>query len=384
MDSVDIVVIGAGVIGLAVAERLARPGRDVVVLERHDGFGRETSSRNSEVIHAGLYYREELLKTRLCVRGNPLLYEACARAGIPHRRTGKIVVATDDAEAEQLHALHGQAGKNGVRGLELMGRRRMFELEPRITGVLGLYSPESGILDSHGLMGWLERGAEAKGATVAYRCEVTGVRWTGRHYAVEVREADGTQTTLAAPCVVNAAGLHADRVAEMAGIDLLSAGYRIAPCKGEYFKVSGRHRGILSHLVYPTPLPDHLGTHVVLGLDGTLRLGPNAFSVDALEYDVDPGHQTEFYEKARRFLPFLAYDDLSPDQSGIRPRLYRPGEPFRDFVIREESDRGLPGFVDLIGIESPGLTACLAIAEMVEGLLQVRASASTGTLPPSS
>ena len=170
----------------------------------------------------------------------------------------------------------------------------------------------------------------------------------------------------------------------MAGIDALGAGYRIAPCKGEYFRVSNRHRGILSHLVYPTPSPDHLGTHVVLGLDGTLRLGPNAFSVDALEYDVDPGHQAEFYEKAKRFLPFLAYDDLSPDQSGIRPRLYRPGEPFRDFVIREESDRGLPGFVDLIGIESPGLTACLAIAEMVEGLLQVRAGASSGTLPPSS
>jgi L-2-hydroxyglutarate oxidase LhgO len=368
MDTVDIIVIGAGVIGLAVAERLARPGRDVVVLEQHDGFGRETSSRNSEVIHAGLYYREDLLKTRLCMRGNPMLYEACVREGIPHRRTGKIVVATNDGEAEQLHGLHAQAGKNGVPGLELVGRRRMLELEPQITGVLGLYSPESGILDTHRLMAWLERGAAAKGATVAYRCEVTEVRWTGQLYAVEVREADDTRTTLAAPCVVNAAGLHADRVAEMAGIDPVSAGYRIAPCKGEYFKVSDRHRGILSHLVYPTPSSDHLGTHVVLGLDGTLRLGPNAFSVDALEYSVDPGHQEEFYVRARRFLPFLARDDLTPDQSGIRPRLYRPGEPFRDFVIREESDRGLPGFVDLIGIESPGLTSCLAIAEMVEGL----------------
>ncbi len=384
MDSVDVVVIGAGVIGLAVAERLARPGWDVVVLERHDGFGRETSSRNSEVIHAGLYYREELLKTRLCVRGNPLLYEACKRAGIPHRRTGKIVVATNDAEAGELHALREQATKNGVRGLELVGRKRLLEREPRINGILGLYSPESGILDSHRLMGWLEHSAAAKGATIAYRCEVTGIQWTGRQYDIDVREADGARTSLAAPCVVNAAGLHADRVAEMAGIDPLSAGYRIAPCKGEYFKVSNRHRGILSHLVYPTPLPDHLGTHVVLGLDGTLRLGPNAFSVDALEYDVDSGHQAEFFEKARRFLPFLAYDDLSPDQSGIRPRLYRPGEPFRDFVIREESDRGLPGFVDLIGIESPGLTACLTIAEVVEGLLQVRAGASSGTLPPSS
>jgi len=369
MDGVDIVVIGAGVVGLAVAARLARSGRDVVLLERHDGFGRETSSRNSEVIHAGLYYREELLRTRLCVRGNPLLYEACAREGIPHRRTGKIVVAVHDDEAGLLHDLHAQAVKNGVRGLELVGQRRLLEMEPRIAGTLGLYSPDTGILDSHRLMGWLEQSAAANGATIAYRCEVTDLAWNGSRYAVGVREGDGGRTTLAASSVVNAAGLHADRVAEMAGVDLAGAGYRLSFCKGEYFKVSDRHRGILSRLVYPTPSPDHLGTHAVLGLDGTLRLGPNAFPVDTLEYSVDPGHQAEFFERARRFLPFLAYDDLSPDQSGIRPRLSREGEPMRDFVIREESDRGLPGFVDLVGIESPGLTSCLAIAEMVEGLL---------------
>lgn len=369
MDEVDLVVVGAGVVGLAVAARLARPGRDLVLLERHDGFGRETSSRNSEVIHAGLYYREELLKTRLCVRGNPLLYEACAREGIPHRRTGKIVVAADDDEAGQLHDLHAQAVRNGVRGLELVGRRRLLEMEPRIAGTLGLYSPDTGILDSHGLMGWLEQSAAAGGATIAYRCEVTDIGWSGHRYTVGVQDADGSRTTLAAPNVVNAAGLHADRIAEMAGIDTVSAGYRLSFCKGEYFRISDRHRGILSRLVYPTPSPDHLGTHVVLGLDGTLRLGPSAFPVNTLDYGVDPVHRTEFYERAKRFLPFLAPDDLSPDQAGIRPRLSRPGEPLRDFVIREESDRGLPGFVDLIGIESPGLTACLAIAEMVEGLL---------------
>ena len=232
MDEVDIVVIGAGVVGLAVAARLARSGRDVVLLERHDGFGRETSSRNSEVIHAGLYYREELLRTRLCVRGNPLLYEACAREGIPHRRTGKIVVAVDEGEEELLHGLHAQAVQNGVRGLELVGRRRLLEMEPRIAGTLGLYSPDTGILDSHRLMGWLEQSAAANGATIAYRCEVTGIRWTGPRYDIEVREADGTRTTLTASCAVNAAGLHADRVAEMAGIDATSAGYRLAFCKG--------------------------------------------------------------------------------------------------------------------------------------------------------
>jgi L-2-hydroxyglutarate oxidase LhgO len=368
METVDIVVIGAGVIGLAIAERLARSDRDLVVLERHDGFGRETSSRNSEVVHAGLYYREDLLKTTLCVRGNPLLYELCARARIPFRRTGKIVVAVDERGVGQLHDLRDQAVKNGVPGIELIDRRRMLELEPRIDGLLGLWSPTTGILDSHRLMGWLEQSAIAKGATVAYRCEVTGLQRAGDQWQVQVKEADGTRTVLGAACVVNAAGLQAEATAAMAGIDTVGAGYRIHPCKGEYFRVSSRHRGVLTHLVYPPPSSVHLGTHVILGLDGSLRLGPNAFYVETLDYDVDPGHRDDFYMKARRFLPFLEPDDLAPDQAGIRPKLYRDGEPLRDFVIREESDRGLPGLIDLVGMESPGLTASLAIAELVEGL----------------
>jgi L-2-hydroxyglutarate oxidase LhgO len=368
-DTVDIVVIGAGVIGLAIAERLARAGRDLVLLERHDGFGRETSSRNSEVIHAGLYYREDLLKTSLCVRGNPHLYGLCDRTGIPCRRTGKIVVATDDQEGEQLTGICDQAARNGVPGVELIPRRKVLELEPRVDGILGLWSPTSGVLDSHGLMGWLERSAIGKGATIAYRCEVTGLRRDGGCYILDVQEADGTRSALAADFVINSAGLLADRVAAMAGIDIVRAGYRIYPCNGEYFRISSRHRGILSHLVYPTPSPIHLGAHAVLGLDGSLRLGPNSFYVDSVDYDVDPAHREAFFEKARRFLPFLEPEDLTPDQSGIRPKLYRAGEEFRDFVIREESDRGLPGLVDLIGMESPGLTSCLAIAELVERLL---------------
>jgi len=368
-DTVDIVVIGAGVIGLAIAGRLARPDRDLVVLERHDGFGRETSSRNSEVVHAGLYYRETLLKTTLCVRGNPLLYELCAREGIPVRQTGKIVVATDEREVGQLHALRDQAAKNGVPGVELIDRRKVRELEPRIEGLLGLWSPTSGIVDSHRLMGWLEHSASARGATVAYRCEVTGLRRTSDGWQVEVTEPDGTRSVLGAACVVNSAGLGAEAIAAMAGIDTAAVGYHIHPCKGEYFRVSSRHRGALAHLVYPPPSNVHLGTHVILGLDGSLKLGPNAFYVESLDYDVDPAHRDEFCAKARRFLPFLEPDDLSPDQSGIRPKLYRDGEPMRDFVVREESDRGLPGLIDLVGMESPGLTACLTIAELVERLL---------------
>jgi L-2-hydroxyglutarate oxidase LhgO len=174
--------------------------------------------------------------------------------------------------------------------------------------------------------------------------------------------------------VINSAGLHADRVAEMAGIDISKAGYRIRPCKGEYFRVSSRHRGALHTLVYPVPSSVHLGAHAVLGLDDSLKIGPSSFYVDALDYGVDPAHKAMFHQKAHRFLPFLELDDLSPDMSGIRPKLYRQGEPFRDFVIREESNRGLPGLITLIGMESPGLTACLAIAEKVKMLLSGRTS----------
>ena len=369
MDEVDILVIGAGVIGLAIAARLADPSRELVVVETHDGFGRETSSRNSEVIHCGMYYAEGLLKTRLCVEGNPLLYELCARNGIPHRKTGKIVVATDETESESLHTVFAQGKKNGVPGLSLISAAEIAAREPAVSGILGLLSRESGIVDSHGLMAYFERSATAKGATVAYNCEVTGIAASPGGYSVEIREADGTLSRLRSACVINSAGLHADRLAAMAGIDIAGAGYTIRPCKGEYFRVSSRHRGTLHTLVYPVPSPVHLGAHAVLGLDGSLKIGPSSFYVDTLEYAVDPSHQEEFHRKASRFLPFLAVDDLTPDMSGIRPKLYRRGEPFRDFVIREESDKGLPGLINLVGMESPGLTSCLAIAEMVERLL---------------
>lgn len=369
MDTVDVLVIGAGVVGLAIADRLAGPARQLVIAERHEGFGRETSSRNSEVIHCGMYYAEELLKTKLCVRGNPLLYELCMRRGIPHRKTGKIVVATDDEESQMLHRILDQGTKNGVPGLRLMTSREIAGMEPGVSGRLGLYSPESGIVDTHNLMGFFERSATAKGATVAYGCEVVEIRRETSGYSVEIRQADGERIRLGCERVINSAGLDADRIAEMAGIDIDAAGYRIRPCKGEYFRLASRHRGTIQHLVYPTPSPVHLGAHVVLSLDGGLKIGPSSFYVEALDYTVDPGHQREFFEKARRFLPFLQQDDLSPDMSGIRPKLYRRGEPFRDFAIREESDRGLPGLVDLIGMESPGLTSCLTIAEKVESLL---------------
>ncbi len=365
VDTADILIVGAGVIGLAIARKLAGGGKEVIVVEQHDGFGRETSSRNSEVIHCGMYYAEELLKTRLCVRGNPLLYELCARYGIPHRKTGKIVVATDEKEAKELHAILAQGKKNGVPGLRLVGPAELHEWEPNVAGILGLYSPETGIVDSHQLMRFLESDAVAGGAVVAYGCRVIGAAPGPDGHRVEVWDADGEPLSLRAGCLINSAGLHADQVAAFMGIDCRDAGYHIHPCKGEYFKVADRHRGRLRRLVYPTPSPVHLGAHAVLGLDGGLKIGPSSFYVDSIDYAVDESHRADFHEKAVRFLPFLEPGDLTADMAGIRPKLYAKGEPFRDWVIREETDRGLPGFVDLIGMESPGLTSCLAIAEMV-------------------
>jgi L-2-hydroxyglutarate oxidase LhgO len=369
VETVDVLVIGAGVIGLAIAEELARSKKTVIVVERHDGFGRETSSRNSEVIHCGMYYAEDLLKTRLCVEGNPLLYELCEQHGIPCRKTGKIVVATNEEEAGSLSAILEQGTTNGVRGLTLISPGAIRELEPNVRGVLGLHSTESGIIDSHRLMDFFEREARSHGATIAYNCTVMSASKGARGYEVGIRDADGERLDLRAERVINSAGLHADRIAEMTGIDCEAAGYRIRPCKGEYFKVADRHRGKLRRLIYPVPSKVHLGAHAVLGLDGGLKIGPSSFYVESIEYGVDPTHQAEFHAKAVRFLPFLDADDLTPDMAGIRPKLYMRGEPFRDFVIREESDRGLPGFINLIGMESPGLTSCLAIADMVGGLV---------------
>jgi L-2-hydroxyglutarate oxidase LhgO len=363
-------VIGAGVVGLAVAERLARRSGDLVVLERHDGFGREASSRNSEVIHAGLYYASDLLKTRLCVRGNPLLYELCAREGVACRRTGKIVVAAGEDELAVLERLYSQAQANGQRGVRLLGAAEVARLEPQIRAAGGLYSPDSGIVDSHGLMTWLERSASSRGAVFAYGCVVEGLAREAEGYRLQIRDADGQQMELQAQTVINSAGLGAERIAELAGIDTLEAGYRVHLCKGEYFSLSGRFRGAFRHLVYPVPHPLNLGAHLVLALDERLRIGPNAFFVEAVEYSVDPGHREACLAEARKFLPGLTCEDLTPDMAGIRPKLYREEEPFRDFVICEESGRGLPGFIDLIGIESPGLTSCLAIAEQVEGLVR--------------
>ncbi|MDD5676985.1 MAG: NAD(P)/FAD-dependent oxidoreductase [Kiritimatiellae bacterium] len=366
MEKVDIVIVGAGVVGLAIAWRLSTLKKEIVLLERHDGFGRETSSRNSEVIHAGLYYPKDSMKARLCVAGNRLLRELCREHDIPHAMTGKIVVATEESEKHKLEHLFDQGNRNDVSGLRLLNKRSILGLEPHVLGVAGLWSPATGIVDSHQLMAFFAQSAVDAGVIIAYGHEVTGLQQAPTGYCMEVRDTTGEKVFIESEVVVNAAGIGADAVAAMAGIDIDAAGYRIHRCKGEYFAVADRHRGKLSHLVYPAPTAVSLGTHSVLKLDGSLKLGPNAFYVDRLNYDVEAGHQREFFENARKYLPFIDYDDLAPDMAGIRAKLQTADESFRDFVIREESDRGLPGLINLIGLESPALTASPAIAQYVE------------------
>lgn len=368
MADSGIAVIGAGVIGLAVAARLAPRHPDLVILERHPRHGQETSSRNSEVIHAGIYYPAGSLKARLCVEGNRLLYEMCAARGVPHRRCGKIIAAGDAAELPALDALRERARANGVE-LERLSAAATAKLEPHVRSAGSLLSPDSGIVSAHGLMDALLHDVLQSGAVFQPRSEVVGIERRNGEYRLSVRTG-GTEEPFTAERVVNAAGLEADTIAALAGIELDSAGYRQHYCKGSYFSVAPARAGLVRRLVYPVPGRYSLGVHAVIGLDGRLRFGPDAEYVGReADYRVDEAKAAAFAEAARRLVPAIDESDLSPDISGLRPKLQGPGEGFRDFVIAEESGRGLPGLVNLLGMDSPGLTAALAVARHVERLL---------------
>jgi L-2-hydroxyglutarate oxidase LhgO len=369
MADTPLTVIGAGVVGLAVAARLAPRFPETVVLERRERHGTETSSRNSEVIHAGIYYPTGTLKARLCVRGRELLYERCARLGIPHRRTTKLIVATAPAETADLERLLALGRRNGAP-LETLDAHACRKLEPAVRAVAGLLSPTTGIVSAHGLMDALLHEARLHGAILQPRAEVVAIERRDRDYRLEVRTPDGVEA-LTSERVVNAAGLDADAVAGLAGIDVAAAGYRQHWWKGSYFSVSGERARIVSRLVYPVPTPVHLGVHAVLGLDGRLRFGPDADHLPdrRQDYAVEEAKRAGFGAAVRRLFPRVRDEDLAPDIAGIRAKRQGPGETFRDFVVAEEAGRGLPGLVSLVGIDSPGLTSSLAIAEEVDRLL---------------
>lgn len=366
MIEFDAVIIGAGVVGLAVAQRLSRQLKRIVILEKNPRIGLETSSRNSEVIHAGLYYPSGFLKTKLCVKGKRLLYEWCERYNIPHKRVGKLIVATNPYEEESLHIIKKQAEDNGVNEICYVGKKEISRMEPNIRAVAALYSPETGIVDSHKLMYSFLYAAEEQGAILSCRSEVTAIDITGHHFTLTVNK---NEFQVKSSIVINSAGLHSDMIAKLTGLDIDSLRYRLKYCKGNYF--TAIPSPAISRLIYPLPHEFNagLGIHATVDLHGRVRFGPDVQYVESIDYSVDESRRGAFCKAINTYLPNVHEDSLFPEMCGIRPKLQGPGEPLRDFLICEESGKGLPGFVNLIGIESPGLTASLAIADYVASLL---------------
>lgn len=362
MDA-DIAIIGAGVVGLAIASELACSGRNLYILEKNSFHGMEISSRNSEVIHAGIYYPPGSMKALLCVEGRELLYDICRDNKIPHKRTGKLIIAATRDEMEEIDRLRRNAAENGVRGLSLLDEQAVGQLEPEIRSAGALLSSETGLVSAHALMEYYLAAAKAKGAEIVYNTAVSGIDEVYGGYRLSTTNGAGEPFEFTAERVINAAGLHSDTIAGMMGKE-----YTLHYCKGDYFSINNVRNGIVKRLVYPVPEKNHvgLGVHLTLDLNGRMKLGPDSAYVRRVEdYRVDGSKLDRFYDSAVKFLPFIKRDDLQPDMSGIRPKLQGPGEKFRDFIIRED----LPGFVNLVGIESPGLTAAPAIARYVKNLL---------------
>jgi L-2-hydroxyglutarate oxidase LhgO len=364
-EFVEAVVIGAGVVGLAVARALAIAGRDVLVLEAEEGIGTGVSSRNSEVIHAGIYYPTGSQRARTCVAGKRFLYRYCADRGIAHRRCAKLIVATDERQIPVLHNLLAQARANDVEDMVLLDARQAKALEPELTCVAALLSPSTGIIDSHALMLSFQGDAEAHGAMIAFHTPVTGGAIEDQRIVVET--GGSAPLRLACRMLVNAAALGAQAVAQNLRGFPVNAISALHYAKGNYFTLSGRSP--FSRLIYPVPEPGGLGVHITLDLGGRARFGPDVEWIETIDYDVDPRRADRFYTEIRKYWPRLPDQALCPAYSGIRPKITPRGAPAADFVIQGPREHGVRGLVNLFGIESPGLTASPAIAEAVVAAL---------------
>ncbi|HSA88354.1 MAG TPA: NAD(P)/FAD-dependent oxidoreductase [Burkholderiales bacterium] len=359
MEKLDAVVIGAGVVGLAVARALAHAGREVVVLEAEDAIGTHTSSRNSEVIHAGIYYPKGSLKARSCVAGRELLYEYCVTHGVPHRRSGKLIVSTSRDQDGELLSIQQRAQANGVTDVVWMTRAQAAALEPEVSCTAALYSPSTGIIDSHALMLAYLGDAEDHGAMLALRSSFEKAVFKKDRFVLYVAGADPVEARV----LVNSAGLRAPSVAR--SIEGFDPG--LAPrelyAKGNYYSLAGKSP--FSRLVYPVPEPGGLGVHVTVDLAGQARFGPDVEWIEGIDYRVDPARAARFYAAIRRYWPGLRDGALAPGYAGIRPKTAGPGEPAADFAVQGPLAHRVAGLVNLFGIESPGLTSSLALAAMV-------------------
>ena len=375
-DQLDCVIVGAGVVGLAIGRSLALAGREVVVLEAESEIGMHTSSRNSEVIHAGLYYATDTLKARLCVSGKAMLYDYCEARHVPVNRIGKLIVASGDAEIARLHAIKEQGAKNGVTDLQLLSAREARELEPAVACDAAMLSPSTGIIDSHALMLSLQGEIEAHGGYVVPNSRVTKVRPMSDGFELAV---DGSADPVTCKTLVNSAGLFAGDLADAIEGFPVDARPPVRYAIGHYYAYQGKSP--FNHLVYPVPVDGGLGIHATNDMGGSARFGPDVEWVDRIDYDFDDTRKERFAEAIRRYFPTLDESRLASAYTGIRPKLSGPGEAAHDFVIQGAEAHGVPGLVNLFGIESPGLTAALAIGDHVAEMvtLQERLQPRTGS-----
>lgn len=362
----ELVIIGAGVIGLACAATGSQAAESTLVIERHESFGFESSSRNSEIIHAGIYYPEYSLKAKLCVRGNESLYEWCKVHKVPFKRTGKYIISTNADEEGSLEKIFSQGKKNGARDLSLVSKDKLQKSEPNVKGTMAIYSPTSGIVDSHELMKSLKRVAANNGCDFGWRHDIVGIERISKGYKLFVDDPSNNRLSITAKRVINAAGLDSDTLASLLGIDIDKHGYMLQYIRGSYFRIGAGKENLVNHLIYPVPPADsnNLGIHLTPDLNGGLRIGPDSEILDKREQDyrVNDSLKEKFLESVSRYISGLSLEDIHPDMSGIRSSLKRDRSGFNDFIIAEESGKGFDNWINLIGIDSPGLTCCLEIA----------------------
>jgi L-2-hydroxyglutarate oxidase LhgO len=371
MPDIDITIIGGGIVGTAIADAVARRGRGVVLLEKNARLAAGTTSRNSEVAHGGMYYPAGSLKALCCVRGRRMLEDFCREANVGYRRCGKLIVAVEKAQEDHLIELMALGQANDVEDLRLIDRAEIKSLEPQIKGTAALFSPATGILDAEGLTLALAARAGEHGAQMMTSARATGLQRRDGQWQVQVHREGGESWTHDSAVVINAAGLQADDVAAMAGVDTVAQGMTLEWVKGSYFSIAPRHNGRVQRLIYPVPDPatDTLGVHLCLDLGGQMRLGPDYQPFPRTEdYTVDADRQDSFFREAVPFLPFLEEEDLQPAMCGLRPKL-APHREFSDFLIQRH-DAQLAGLINLVGMDSPGLTSAPAVAEIVADLLE--------------